>query len=127
MSDAILVRFLSYIRVNEQTGCWEWTGAKNSDGYGEMCIGGRRYTRAHRYIYEKWYGPLPAGFYVCHRCDTPCCCNPAHLFLGTPAANQADCVRKGRSKSKGRRGENHRDAKLTTAEVAEIRKRFALG
>jgi hypothetical protein len=34
---------------------------------------------------------------VCHRCDTPQCINPDHLFLGTKKENAEDCSRKGRT------------------------------
>lgn len=76
------------------TGCWLWLGTIKG-GYGNVAFCGRT-MRTHRLAYELTHGPIPSGLCVCHRCDTPSCCNPDHLFLGTPNDNNQDKIRKGR-------------------------------
>ena len=76
--------------------CWIYTGQKTRDGYGVIGIGRTKQLRAHRVSYELHIGPIPAGMLVCHRCDTPLCIRPEHLFLGTPKDNTQDMLLKGR-------------------------------
>lgn len=67
-----------------------------------------------------------------HRCDNPPCVNPAHLTLGTLADNSADMVSKGRQ-AKGvtiavhKLGQKNHFAKLSDADAAAVRKRYASG
>ena len=108
-------------RIQKSEGCWAWLGAHTSRGYGETWLANRFYT-THRLMYEVAYGPIPDGLDVCHTCDNPGCCNPAHLFLGTPSENGKDASRKGRLRIPIIRGVSHCGAKFTAEQVREIRR-----
>lgn len=103
------------------SGCWLWLSFVHPGrGYAY-------YDRkpAYRRAYEAWKGPIPVGLHVLHTCDNRICINPDHLFLGTNADNVADCIRKGRATFQNYpavKGEQNGQAKLTTADVIEIRR-----
>jgi len=86
-------------RLNSKTvkkkGCWNWTGAKEFHGYGQIWYLDRIWV-ASRLAYTLYVGSIPNGLHVLHSCDNPPCTNPKHLFLGTMSDNLRDCVRKGR-------------------------------
>jgi hypothetical protein len=111
-----------WAKVNRGDGCWEWRGWKDDKGYGYIQDGDRR-RFTHRVSWELTNGPIAAGMFVCHHCDNPPCCRPDHLFLGTAQDNQTDMRIKGRST----RGERNARAKLTTADVVEIRRLLMAG
>lgn len=100
-------------------GCWVWRGSTDVGGYGKFDD-----RHAHRVAWELTTGDtLTPDVYVCHRCDSPPCCNPAHLFLGNHAANMLDMTKKGRSA----RGERAARSRLTSNQVQSIRLLYAGG
>lgn len=110
--------FERHIQPEPMSGCWLWSGAWEKDGYGWVADGNGSATQAHRKAWALYVGPVPNGMHVLHRCDTRCCVNPAHLFLGAHADNMRDMASKGRAAR--RRGQAVPSAKLTEAQAREI-------
>jgi hypothetical protein len=83
------------------SGCWVWTGARKSGGYGHFHHRDHGLIKAHRASWIVTNGEIPAGLIVCHKCDNPPCVNPSHLFLGTKKDNTRDMMAKGRAMFRG--------------------------
>jgi hypothetical protein len=149
--DATASRFWARVDVvSDGDACWRWKAGADADGYGMIKVDGRS-RRVHRIAWELGNGPIPAGLFVCHRCDTPACVRVDHLFLGTPKDNANDRDRKGRnnvasgdehysrrrpdlvrrgprgSTPRTRRGASVPSAKLSDEEVRSIRAAAAAG
>lgn len=108
-------RFADKHQPDHSTGCWIWTARVSKWEYGVISVG-RKTVYAHRLSYELHRGPIPAGMFVCHKCDTPRCVNPDHLFLGTPGDNMRDKVAKGRQAQGDRNGSRTRPDRLPRGE-----------
>lgn len=88
-------RFFEKVEPVTESGCWIWVGSRNRCGYGQFMLRGRPHL-AHRVSWELKCGKCPDGA-VLHKCDTPSCVNPSHLFIGSQADNVADMMAKGRN------------------------------
>jgi hypothetical protein len=81
--------FMSKIVVCKRTGCWRWTGARTSLGYGAFCVG-RKQWGAHRYSARFLNGSDLRGKQVNHLCAKKDCVNPEHVYVGTHRQNMDD-------------------------------------
>jgi hypothetical protein len=144
-------RFWPRVAPVDANGCEVWTGpVYRHGGYGRLHLKGRQ-VKAHRVAFELTDGPIPPGLDVLHTCDNPPCCRRLHLYLGTDVDNSRDRETRGRGNHNGprvgrhgrhargdghgarlhpeavRRGEQATGARLTAAEVIEIRRRRGTG
>ena len=113
-------RFHAKYAIDEKSGCWIWTAVLNDKGYGMIGLPRtNRIARAHRVSWQLHKGDIPTGLYVLHRCDTPSCVNPEHLFVGTLKDNAQDMVNKGRDFRPDNRGERATWHKLTEEQALD--------
>ncbi len=123
-------RFEAMYMPEPNSGCWLWLGSLGMYGYGQITDAEGNQKRAPKASWEHHKGrKVPGALWVLHKCDTPSCVNPDHLFIGTPADNCHDMIAKGRN-SRGaahaaagapRDGINNPAAKLSVADVLALR------
>lgn len=93
-----LVRFMAKVKVSRTrfhngTPCWEWTGYRTANGYGQFFVerirgaNRNRVMSAHQWAYTHYIGPVPEGLELDHLCRNPACCNPVHLEPVTHLVN----------------------------------------
>lgn len=99
---------MSGYRTIAETGCWEFTGTKMKNGYGQKWDG-NSVTSAHRAVYIRSGLAIPQGYVLDHLCRNPICVNPAHMEPVTQSEN----IRRGLS------------GKLSAEQVREIRLLYA--
>lgn len=128
MNAPIQARFEAKIAdMSDPAECWLWCAARHrhprndTETYGTFLVDGRS-RLAHRVAMAIYKGfDLSDKRKVCHKCDTPNCVNPAHLFIGTQLDNVRDMHAKGRARKNPLRGEAAPTAKLTADLVRDIR------
>ena len=97
-----------YNRLHPNGDCLEWIGGNFNTGYGQTRAYGKMWLTHRLALHLE--GIDVSDHYVLHSCDNPCCCNPAHLRIGTHQDNMDDKVKRGRQ-----------NRKLTEEQVLEIR------
>jgi hypothetical protein len=102
MKKSIDERFISKVRepFDAHNDCWEWTGFKSDDGYGQISLNGKS-AKAHRVSYELFVGPIPKGHQIDHMCRNHACVRPDHLQVLPRSEN---CGQWNRGKSHCKRG-----------------------
>lgn len=129
-------------KIDNSGECWLWKASIYKNGYGHY-FSNKKDVYAHRYSYSQFFGEIPDGMLVLHKCDVRNCVNPDHLFLGTHRDNSIDMYSKGRGNDRNipfgddhwsrrkpelvARGEKNATSKLSDIEVYEIRNSYHKG
>ena len=111
-------RWIGSGEVDKSGECWEWTGAKDGNGYGSFRMNGRA-LKANRVsaLLAGIISDIDDGSKICHSCDNPACVNPDHLWRGSQKQNMQDMSKKRR----------HSAGKLTEDDVRCIRNLLLAG
>lgn len=117
LTPEVIARFWSKVVIGDKDACWLWQGSQWMD-YGYFWLAGKS-VRAHRLSWVITHKTDLGPLLIRHDCDTPLCVNPNHLRTGSDSDNLKDAHARGRRV--GSYGERHHQAKLTDAQVAEIR------
>jgi hypothetical protein len=89
---AEFMRFLAFVELDADAGCWLWTGNCCKKGYGRFWWRGRQHW-AHRWSRQSFRGKFKSGIQADHRRKCPRnCVNPDHL---KPSKMMDHCSKKG--------------------------------
>jgi hypothetical protein len=126
--DSVEERFWDKVDKQLESGCWEWQGALNGNGYGNLSVYGRC-VLAHRFSYELKNGETKN--HILHKCHNPKCVNPQHLYEGDQRDNINDMIEanRGSNRNGGNNymGEKSNLSDLSKENVIEIKRRYKNG
>jgi hypothetical protein len=117
-------RFWRFVNKLSDNECWEWTGNKVPNGYGQFSLGKKSQGSegAHRVSWKLHNkAEIPHKWHVMHKCDNPSCVNPNHLTIGTAKQNTQDMIAKGRKRTVAPKGEGNGKSLLNEEKVRIIR------
>lgn len=87
----IFDKIMARVKINKDTGCWEWQGPTFGDGrgggYGRMSLYGQT-VAVHIVMFVNFFGYVPSKKQIDHKCTNRICCNPDHLEMVTHKQNQ---------------------------------------
>ena len=115
MKRPVMQRIAERSTPEPTTGCWLWTGSVDNEGYATLKDDQRRILKVSRILLGLPHGGGPTV--ACHKCDTPLCVNPQHLFRGAPGDNSRDRDQKRRHAFR----ERHGMAKLTESTSRHVK------
>ena len=126
LKKSLHLRLVENIEIDSVSGCWNWTGYILPEGYAQFNLSVKEgWVRAHRKSFELFYGDIPEGAHVLHRCNNKKCVNPLHLYAGSNAENCADRVAAG---TQGKTTPAQRlDIAISTLTVRELAAQYGLG
>lgn len=93
-----------------ETPCWIWQRSFNTQGHAQITVN-KKSVLAHRFLYEKEYGPVERGLHLHHKCRQRDCIRLSHLEPLTPA----------------RHSRTHKSAKIDVETAFEIRRLYTKG
>lgn len=118
--ESLATRLRDRLDVGGPNECWEFARPQHDSGYGQLYFRGRLHL-AHR-LAVMLDGRDVTDAFVCHRCDNPPCCNPAHLYVGDALTNARDVCERGDWNRQ--KGEDHCHSRLSDEDVRDIRRRY---
>ncbi len=121
-----LDRLRSKTKLDPESGCLLWTGARFTNVHGKKTYGmfhwgyeeggRRRILNSQRAAWILAHGE-PGDAYVLHTCHNMLCCNIEHLYLGDHLQNMVDRDNAGRTK----KGADHYYFKCTPALILALK------
>lgn len=92
------IQFWDTVDQTDANGCWPSklvTVARSGHVSQRFRKANNPSDKAHRAAFMLTWGDIPGDAMVLHTCNNPRCCNPFHLYAGTPQQNVQDSIAAG--------------------------------